>query len=341
MAVEAGAGEGASHPDSEYSDAGAKVGEDPWGADVVLKVTPPTDEEVGRLKQGQILIGFLEPLTNPDLAKSLGQRGRHELRHGGDPPDHPRPVDGRALLAGEPRRLHVGADRRARVRQALPDDDHGGGDDPAGQGPGPRRRGRGPAGDRDGQAARRRGHRLRRPLGRQGAGPVARRPLPRGRGRQGRRGRGRLRAAAHRGGEREASAGARRGRQAPGRDHHDRADPRPARAAPDHRRGRQEHGARLGAHRPRRRDRRQRRGLEAGRDRRGRRGQDHRPGQPAEPDGRQRLGALRQEPAEPGRAADRRRGQPQGRHRGRGHRRLPAHQGRRDRQRESQGGRDS
>jgi NAD(P) transhydrogenase subunit alpha len=59
VAVEAGAGAGASHPDSEYSDAGAKVGEDPWGADVVLKVTPPTAEEVGRLRQGQILIGFL------------------------------------------------------------------------------------------------------------------------------------------------------------------------------------------------------------------------------------------------------------------------------------------
>jgi proton-translocating NAD(P)+ transhydrogenase subunit alpha len=75
VAVEAGAGEGASHPDSEYTDAGAKVGEDPWNADVVLKVTAPTSDEVGRLKQGQILIGFLEPLTNPELAKSLAQAG--------------------------------------------------------------------------------------------------------------------------------------------------------------------------------------------------------------------------------------------------------------------------
>ena len=113
------------------------------------------------------------------------------------------------------------------------------------------------------QAPRRRRHRLRRPLGGQGAGPVARRPLPRGRGRQGRRGRGRLRAPAHRRGEREASAGARRGRQAPGRDHHDCPDPGPAGAAADHRRGRQEHGAGLGDHRPGRRDRRQRRGLQA------------------------------------------------------------------------------
>src|SRR6266540_4109567 len=75
VAVEPGAGEGASHPDSEYTDAGAKVGEDVWSSDVVLKITPPTEEEVGRLKQGQILIGFLEPLTDAALAKSLASAG--------------------------------------------------------------------------------------------------------------------------------------------------------------------------------------------------------------------------------------------------------------------------
>src|SRR3954470_23751794 len=75
VVVEPGAGEGASHPDSEYTEAGAKVGEDVWGADAVLKVTPPSDDEVGRLKQGQVVIGFLEPLTNPALAKSLAEAG--------------------------------------------------------------------------------------------------------------------------------------------------------------------------------------------------------------------------------------------------------------------------
>jgi H+-translocating NAD(P) transhydrogenase subunit alpha len=39
----------------------------------VLKVTPPTEEEVGRLHEGQVVIGFLEPLTNPALAKSLAE----------------------------------------------------------------------------------------------------------------------------------------------------------------------------------------------------------------------------------------------------------------------------
>jgi NAD(P) transhydrogenase subunit alpha len=75
VAVDSGAGEGASHPDSQYTDAGAKVGEDVWTADVVLKVDPPTDEELGSLRQGQVLIGFLEPLTNPALAKSLADSG--------------------------------------------------------------------------------------------------------------------------------------------------------------------------------------------------------------------------------------------------------------------------
>jgi H+-translocating NAD(P) transhydrogenase subunit alpha len=75
VVIEPGAGESASHGDDEYTDAGAQVGDDVWDADVVLKVTPPTAEEVGRLKQGQILIGFLEPLTNPELAKSLAGAG--------------------------------------------------------------------------------------------------------------------------------------------------------------------------------------------------------------------------------------------------------------------------
>jgi H+-translocating NAD(P) transhydrogenase subunit alpha len=75
VAVDSGAGEGASHPDSQYTDAGAKVGEDVWTADVLLKVDPPTDEEVGRLRQGQVVIGFLEPLTNPGLARALAEKG--------------------------------------------------------------------------------------------------------------------------------------------------------------------------------------------------------------------------------------------------------------------------
>ena len=74
VTVEAGAGEGASHPDSSYTEAGADIG-DPWGADVVLKVAAPAEGEVSKLKQGQVVIGFLAPLTNTELAKSLASAG--------------------------------------------------------------------------------------------------------------------------------------------------------------------------------------------------------------------------------------------------------------------------
>src|SRR6201993_2533553 len=64
VVIEAGAGEGALLPDEAYADAGAAIG-DAWSADVVLKVAPPTANEVARLSRGQTLIGFLAP-RNPD-----------------------------------------------------------------------------------------------------------------------------------------------------------------------------------------------------------------------------------------------------------------------------------
>ena len=41
VVVEAGAGERALIPDALYTEAGATIG-DPWGADVVVKVAPPS-----------------------------------------------------------------------------------------------------------------------------------------------------------------------------------------------------------------------------------------------------------------------------------------------------------
>jgi NAD(P) transhydrogenase subunit alpha len=75
FAVERGAGEAASFTDAAYEEAGASVGGDPWAADAVAKVQPPTDEEAGRLSDGQVLIGFLQPLTSPDGVQRLGERG--------------------------------------------------------------------------------------------------------------------------------------------------------------------------------------------------------------------------------------------------------------------------
>jgi NAD(P) transhydrogenase subunit alpha len=75
VAVEAGAGEGAHHPDPEYTEAGATLDGDVWSAEVVAKVAPPSSDEVGKLNRGQVLIGHLEPLTNPELTKSLASAG--------------------------------------------------------------------------------------------------------------------------------------------------------------------------------------------------------------------------------------------------------------------------
>ncbi len=74
VAVEAGAGVESGHPDSEYSEAGASV-DGGWDADVVAKVAPPTSEEIGRLRSGQVLIGFLNPLTAGDSNKALASAG--------------------------------------------------------------------------------------------------------------------------------------------------------------------------------------------------------------------------------------------------------------------------
>src|SRR3954447_12206018 len=74
LAVEPGAGEGAAHPDSEYTEAGAATG-DPWDAEVLAKVRAPSGEEIGRLRSGQVVVGFLNPLTAGETTRALAEAG--------------------------------------------------------------------------------------------------------------------------------------------------------------------------------------------------------------------------------------------------------------------------
>ena len=74
IVVEPGAGAPASFPDAEYTEAGATLG-DPWAADAVVKVRKPSAEEVAKLRSGQVLIGFLEPLSDPAGLEALAARG--------------------------------------------------------------------------------------------------------------------------------------------------------------------------------------------------------------------------------------------------------------------------
>ncbi|PMB01597.1 NAD(P)(+) transhydrogenase (Re/Si-specific) subunit alpha [Fischerella thermalis CCMEE 5198] len=81
--VEAGAGERAFFNDAAYEAAGATIIADSdrlWSeADILLKVSPPQEREDGRseidlLKEGSVLISFLNPLGNPVIAQKLAAR---------------------------------------------------------------------------------------------------------------------------------------------------------------------------------------------------------------------------------------------------------------------------
>jgi NAD(P) transhydrogenase subunit alpha len=76
VTVESGAGDAAGFPDSAYREAGAEIG-DPWSADVVAKVAAPTADETARLRSGQVLIAFLQPLTDTAGVERLAAAGVH------------------------------------------------------------------------------------------------------------------------------------------------------------------------------------------------------------------------------------------------------------------------
>jgi NAD(P) transhydrogenase subunit alpha len=74
VSVETGAGEESGHPDEQYADAGAEIG-DPWGADVVLRVAVPSSEDIGHLHEGQVYVGHLAPLTSAETNRALAEAG--------------------------------------------------------------------------------------------------------------------------------------------------------------------------------------------------------------------------------------------------------------------------
>ena len=74
--VERGAGEAAYFGDEAYAEAGARIVAGVYGeADVIVKVQRPSADEAAALRQGTILIGFLQPLTEPETAERLAERG--------------------------------------------------------------------------------------------------------------------------------------------------------------------------------------------------------------------------------------------------------------------------
>lgn len=77
VVVESGAGVHADQPDSAFVEAGVRVGtpEEVWAADVVVKVNAPSDEEIGRLRQGATIISMMAPGRSPELLEKLQAQG--------------------------------------------------------------------------------------------------------------------------------------------------------------------------------------------------------------------------------------------------------------------------
>ncbi|MCW8897836.1 MAG: alanine dehydrogenase [Flavobacteriales bacterium] len=73
--IETGAGEGCSFSDKDYSEAGAQIvygTEEVYKANMILKVEPPTLEEIDLMQHGQLLISALQlPIQPKDFLKKL------------------------------------------------------------------------------------------------------------------------------------------------------------------------------------------------------------------------------------------------------------------------------
>lgn len=78
VSVQHGAGLGAQISDAEYVAAGARLEPDAaalWRAgDVIVKVRPPTGQEIGMVREGQTLVSLLYPLVNGELVRDLAAR---------------------------------------------------------------------------------------------------------------------------------------------------------------------------------------------------------------------------------------------------------------------------
>jgi len=79
VVVEREAGLAAGFPDEEYEAAGAELLDDLAElyrrSDVIIKVQRPLPDELELLHEGQVLIGFLQPLVAPELVVALAERG--------------------------------------------------------------------------------------------------------------------------------------------------------------------------------------------------------------------------------------------------------------------------
>ncbi|ROO26994.1 Re/Si-specific NAD(P)(+) transhydrogenase subunit alpha [Salinisphaera orenii] len=75
--VAKGAGEGSRIPDDAYDDP-VQISDqaaDIFGADIVLGVNAPEPKQIGEMKQGSVLISFVQAHNNPETVKALNDAG--------------------------------------------------------------------------------------------------------------------------------------------------------------------------------------------------------------------------------------------------------------------------
>lgn len=77
VAVERGAGAAARFPDADYDAAGARLVDsaDPSGAAIVLRVAPPSVEDVRAMDRGSVLVGYAAPHRNLAMVRALADAG--------------------------------------------------------------------------------------------------------------------------------------------------------------------------------------------------------------------------------------------------------------------------
>ena len=70
--IETGAGAGSFISDEDYKTAGAEIVSDVYSdADLIIRINPPSDEELSIIKEHTSIISLLSPFTNHELVKNL------------------------------------------------------------------------------------------------------------------------------------------------------------------------------------------------------------------------------------------------------------------------------
>ena len=79
--IEKGAGESAFYSDEEFIASGGTLvsRKAAFASDIVVKVKPPSDEEIALMKEGGAYIGFMNPLDEPTISQKMASRGLTSL----------------------------------------------------------------------------------------------------------------------------------------------------------------------------------------------------------------------------------------------------------------------